>query len=161
MKKRKTTGQQSTLTADVVRAREIVLVDEFGKERARLMCSGGDGGLGGHTVIRINDDAGRPRLELQVDLSGPSIRLSTPNDGTGMGFSVNEKVGNGLVIGDHNGLPSVTFGVPHPDSKSPIKHPDITILDRQSGRGWTATSGTYAFPSEEVRAKQDAARTKP
>ncbi|MDM4019636.1 hypothetical protein, partial [Roseiconus lacunae] len=62
--------QSKKLSIDVVETQAIVLVDEYGTERAKVSCSGGEGGMGGMTAVQINDDTGRPRLELQVDPQG-------------------------------------------------------------------------------------------
>jgi hypothetical protein len=150
MKKKHPTKQPSTLTVDVVQTRAIVLVDEYGKERARLMCSGGDGGIGGLAAIQIIDDAGRPRIEIQVDQTGnPSIRLLTPRNGNGVTLAVNEGIGNGIAVGSHEGLPSIILGVPHPESKDPSQHPEITVLDPSSRHGWSTRSGAYSIPTQE------------
>ncbi|MFM7922646.1 MAG: hypothetical protein ACKPJJ_20695, partial [Planctomycetaceae bacterium] len=97
---------------------------------------------------------GRPRLELQVDPNGsPSIRLSTPNDGAGISMAVSDGNGNGLSIGDFLGKPCIMMGIPHPDSNDPRgPHPDITVLDELSHRGWTAFSGEYISPASEKSA---------
>lgn len=151
MKKKSKRRQTCKLNIDVLETRSIVLVDEFGKQRARLSCDGGDGGVGGFTHIQINDDRGQPRIELQVDTAGnASIRLATSNDGSGVSMAVNEGSGNGLSIGDHEGKPQITLAIPHPDSGDPRgAQPDITVIDNQSRRGWSALNGTYAVPTQE------------
>lgn len=148
MKKKQATRRSSKLTIDEIQTRSLVLVDEHGKARATMCCLGNEDGTSGFTLIQINDDAGRPRIELQVDHKGnPSIRLSTPNDGGGVSIGVNDGLGNGLSVGDHEGKPCIIIGVPHPDSGDPRTHPEITILDPQSCRGWTAFSGSYVIPN--------------
>lgn len=150
MKKKKLTKQPSTLTVDVIQTRALVLVDEYGKERARLMCAGGDGGIGGLTAIQVLDDAGRARIELQVDPNGnPIIRLLTPNGGQGVAVAVTEGLGNGIALGNHEGVPSIILGVPHPESKDPRLHPEITVLDTGTRRGWSTTAGEYPIPTQE------------
>ena len=148
MKKKRPKRQPKKLCIDVIETQAIVLVDEYGTERATFSCSGGDGGKGGFTVVQINDDNGRPRIELQVDENGnPCIRLLTPNDGSGVSMAVNDGVGNGLSIGDFEGKPCIMIGIPHPDSDDPRgPHPDITLIDGLSRRGWTAFDGEYKLP---------------
>jgi hypothetical protein len=148
MAKKRLKRRRKKLCVDVVETREIVLVDEFGTPRATVFCSGGNGGKGGFTVIQINDDNGRPRIELQVDEHGnPCIRLNTPNDGCGVSMAVNDERGNGLSVGDFEGKPCIMLGVPHPDSQDPPGlHPHITLIDERSRRGWTAFNGEYELP---------------
>jgi hypothetical protein len=151
MGKKRPRRQSKKLSVDVIETQAIVLVDEYGTQRATVSCSGGDGGKGGFTVIQINDDRGRPRLELQVDSSGnPSIRLSTPNDGCGVSMAVSDGHGNGLSVGDSDGKPCIMIGVPHPDSNDPRgPHPEITLIDELARRGWTAFDGEYKLPDNE------------
>lgn len=150
MAKKRAKREPKKLSIDVIEARAIVLVDEYGIERANLFCTGGDAGKGGMTVVQINDDNGRPRLELQVDPSGnPAIRLATPNDGSGVSLAVNE-VGNGMSIGDFEGKTCIMLGVPHPDSDDPRgPHPDIHVFDEDTGRQWSAFNGEYVAPTPE------------
>lgn len=154
MTKRRLKRQPRKLCIDVVETQAIVLVDKYGTQRATVSCYAGDGGKGSCTVIQINDDNGRPRLELQVDPHGnPSIRLSNPNDGAGISMAVSDGNGNGLSIGDFEGKPCIMMGIPHPDSNDPRgPHPDITVLDELSHRGWTAFSGEYISPASEKSA---------
>jgi hypothetical protein len=145
MAKKRPKRQPKKLSIDVIETRALVLVDEYGTERASVSCFGGDGGKGGFTLIQINDDDGRPRLELQVDQNGnPGIRLSTPNGGSGVSISINDPHGNGLSIGDSEGNPCIMLGVPHPDSDDPRgPHPIIDVLDRHGRRGWSVFGGAY------------------
>lgn len=155
MAKKKSKRQPSKLRVDVIETQAIVLIDEYGNERATVSSSGGSGGKGGFTVIQINDDGGRPRLELQVDPHGnPSIRLSTPNDGSGISMSVNDGIGNGISIGDCEGKPCITIGMPHPKSNDPRgTHPEITVTDELGRRGWSVFGGTYELPDNGEQAE--------
>lgn len=138
------------LSIDVVEARAIVLVDEFGIERATLSCTGGESGRRAMTVLQINDDDGRPRLELQVDPNGnPSIRLATPNDAAGISLAVSNHSGNGISVGDSEGRACITLSVPHPGSNYPPgSHPEIRILDESTGRQWSTSDGECIVPRQ-------------
>lgn len=133
------------LTIDVVEARAIYLVDEHGNERAAISCSAGEGGAGGSTVIQINDDAGRPRLELQVDSRGnPGIRLVASNGGFGVSIGVSDGQGNGISIADVEGHPCIMLGVPHPDSPDPRgRQPAIDVIDEHGRRAWSVFEGVH------------------
>lgn len=122
MAKRRPKRDPNKLTIDVIEARVIVLVDEYGNERATISCSVGADGRGGSTVIQVSDDAGRPRLELQVDREGnPGIRLSTPTGASGVSISVNAGHGNGMSIADKDGLPCIEIGGINPSEISAHK----------------------------------------
>lgn len=152
MAKKRPKRQPKKLTVDVVEARAFVLVDEYGVERASLSCFGGDGGTGGWTVIHINDDDGRPRLTLQVDDHGnPSLCLFTRNNSPGVAMAVNNGHGNGLSITDWQGKSCIMLGIPAPESNDPRgQHPDITVIDEQGRRTWSAFAGTYNLPDDEA-----------
>ena len=145
MKKKRAKRQQSKLSIDELEARSVVLVDEYGSQRVRLWCDGGDGGIGGFTKLQMNDDKGNPRIEIQIDHQGnPSIRLLTTTDGGGVSIAVNEGLGNGLSIGDHEGNPLISIGVPDPDSPDP-RGPHISVINPEGNVGWSAFNGTYAI----------------
>jgi hypothetical protein len=151
MKKRRKKQRSTKLNIDVLEVRDISLVDEFGKCRASLCCAGGDGGIGGHTLIQIYDDAGEPRIELQVGSdNNPGIRLNMPNSDAGVSLAVNKGHGNGMSINDHEGKPLVTLGVSYLDSDDPRSpHPEVVVLDPGKRRAWSSTNGPYAIPSQE------------
>jgi len=96
------------------------------------------------TVIQINDDQGRPRLELQVDPSGnPGVWRSTPSDGPGVSLSVNRH-GNGISVSDAEGKPCIMLGVGHAKTGDPRgPGPQIDVLDEQNGRGWSVFDGPH------------------
>ena len=144
MGKKRPKRQPKKLSVDVVEARQIVLVDEFGTERASLFCLGGDGGIGGYTTIQLNGDDGRPRLELQVDAKGSCIRLLNPNDSSGVSLAVQFGECNGIFIGDGGGRTCITLGIHDPKSNHPPgPHPDIHIIDERTGRFWSAMDGLH------------------
>jgi hypothetical protein len=158
MPKRRPKRDPKKLTIDVIEARAIVLVDEYGNERATLSCSDGADGVGGFTVIQIKDDAGRPRLELQVDPDGnPGIRLVTSNGAAGVSMSVSAR-GNGISVADFDGKPCISLGVPHPDSGDPrAPRPAIDVIDERGGRVWSVFDGVHelreAGPGPDANAK--------
>lgn len=147
-KKKRRKNAPTKLSIDVIEARVLVLVDEFGTERVSVSCSGGEGGQGGSTVFHIKDDDGCPRLTLQVDCRGnPSVLLSTPNGGAGVSMAVNADRGNGFAIGDSAGRPLIQMGVPGEKSEDPRgPHPSIDVLDKNGGRGWSVFGGAYQLP---------------
>lgn len=150
MAKKRPKQRPKKLSVDVVETQSIVLVDDYGTERAAIYCTGGDGGQGGMTVVRINDDSGRPRVEIQVAPDGtPSIRLSTPNDGAGVSMSVNSKSGNGISIGDYKGDTCISMGVDSSDSQNPNgSRPDIVLFDHDKQIAWSAfAGGTFKYKS--------------
>ncbi len=150
MKKRRKKRQTSKLNIDELEVRRITLVDEYGKSRASLHCSGGDGGIGGFTSISLNDDAGQPRIELEVHEGSPFIRLNMPDANAGVSIAANDGLGNGMSVYDHEGKPLVQIGVSHPDSDDPRSpHPEVVVLDPGKRRAWSSTNGSYAIPSQE------------
>jgi hypothetical protein len=142
---------------DVIEAQCIVLVDEYGTERASLSCSGGNGGAGSYTVIHVNDDKGRPTITLQVDDRGnPSICLFTRNSAPGVSMAVNSGQGNGLSIGNSEGKPCIMMGVPGPESDDPrAPTPDITVIDEQGRKVWSVFSGEYEMPEGQHEVEND------
>lgn len=133
-KKKRAKRPKAKLNIDELEVRQISLIDEYGTCRASLSCSGGDGGIGRRTSIEINDDAGQPRIELEVvDDGSPFLRLNMPNQVAGVSLGVNEGQGNGMSIYDHEGRPLVMLGVSHPASDDPRgAHPDVVVLDPEN-----------------------------
>ena len=155
MAKKRPKRQPKKLAIDVIEAQSIVLVDEYGTERARLSCLGGNGGTGGYTVIHVNDDTGRPTITLQVDGRGnPSICLFTRNSAPGVSMAVNSAQGNGLSIGSSEGKPCIMMGVPGPESDDPrAPTPEITVIDEQGRRVWSVFGGQYEIPEDQHEVK--------
>lgn len=153
MAKKRAKAQVSNLTVDSIETKMVVLVDEYGKQRANLSCSGGDGGNGGFTLLQIFDDGGKPRIELQVDGTGnASIALKNVNGGsTGVSMVVSES-GNGWGVNDHRGVPCISCGVGHPESNHP-GGPNISVVDRKATLGWNAFHGVYSLP---IQGEEDA-----
>lgn len=147
MKKRKK-RQTSKLNIDELEVRRITLVDEYGKSRASLHCSGGDGGIGGFTSISLNDDAGQPRIELEVHEGSPFIRLNMPDANAGVSIAANDGLGNGMSVYDHEGRPLIQIGISHPDSDDP-RGSEISVLNPPSRRGWSSSNGSYEIPTQE------------
>ena len=144
MAKKKRKNRPTKLAIDVVEARSFVLVDEYGNERASLSCTGGSGDGEGVTVVHINDSQRRPCLSIQVDEQGNSnICLFTMNSAPGVSIVVDSSRGNGLGITDGEGKPCIMLGVPGPESQDPrAPTPDISIIDEQGRRFWSAFGGT-------------------
>lgn len=141
--------QPTKLTIDVIETRVLSLVDEFGNQRANLFCSSGEQGM---TIIQLNDDSGRPRLELQVDWEGnPSIRLMQANGQLGISMAANRGNGNGISICDAEGAPSVRLGISDPnntrDPRAP--HSELTVVDPFRKRGWSPFDGVYELPNRK------------
>lgn len=59
---------------EVIRARQFVLVDGAGKERASLVADGA-----GSVFLVMFDPNGRPRADMSVTPYGPSINFHDPN----------------------------------------------------------------------------------
>jgi hypothetical protein len=140
MAKKRPKREPKKLSIDVVEARAIVLVDEYGNERVSLSCSGEAGGF---TVIHINDGQGRPSLTIQVDDQGNAgICLFNRDNSTGVSLGVNNGRGNGLSVADPSGQPCIILGAPGPDSDDPRgPSPEITVLDSHGQRMWSAFGG--------------------
>ena len=145
MGKKKPKRQPKKLAVDVIEAQQIILVDEYGTQRASLSCSGGDGDAGGYTVIHIKDDEGRPRIMLQVDDQGnPCICLFTRNNSPGVSMAVDHGHGNGLTICDSEGKPCIMLGIGGPDSNDPRSpEPEITMIDEHGRKVWTVFDEAY------------------
>lgn len=145
MPKKRPKRDPKKLTIDVIEARAIVLVDEYGNERVTVSCNAGADGIGGFAVIQIKDDSGLPRLELQVDGQGNAcIRLITPNGGSGVSIAAADGQGNGMSIADFEGKPCISLGVPHPDSGDPrAPRPAIDVIDEHGQRVWSVFDGVH------------------
>lgn len=150
-RKKRAKRQTSKLNIDELEVRQISLVDEYGTCRASLGCTGGDGGVGGFTSIQLNDDAGQPRIELEVvDDGSPFVRLNMPSQVPGVSIAANDQQGNGLSVYDHEGKPLIKIGISHPESDDPRgPTPEMVVLDPISRRAWSSTNGSYAIPSQE------------
>lgn len=148
MAKKRLKRKPKKLSVDVIETQSIILVDEYGSERAKLSCSGGDGGIGGFTYISLNDDEGHPKITLQVgDHGNPSITLYTRNNSSGVSMAVNNGHGNGLAIHGSHSKSCIMLGVPGPESNDPRgQTPDITVIDENGQRNWSAFEGTYEIP---------------
>lgn len=158
MAKRRPKRDPKRLTIDVIEARAIVLVDEYGNERATVSCTVADGGMGGFTVIQIKDDAGRPRLELQVDPDGnPGIRLFTSTGASGVSIAATAGRGNGMSISDMDGRPGISLGVPHPDSGDPrAPRPASDVIDERGQRVWSVFDGVHKLREAESAPSESA-----
>jgi hypothetical protein len=160
MGKKRPKRQPKKLNVDIVETQAIVLVDEFGTERASLSCSGGDGGAGGHTVVHLHDDEGRPRITLQVDDQGnPSMCLFNCSNSPGVSMAANGDRGNGLKICDADGKSVIMLGIPGPESDDPRgPKPDITVFDEQGGTQWTVSDGACELPKTQNDVEADNAK---
>jgi hypothetical protein len=140
MSKKRANRQTLKLTADVIEARAFVLVDGSGRERATLSTI--DGETGSLTVIDVKDDAGRPRITLQVDdKGGSSITLFTLSGGSGVSLAAT-RAGNGVSIADVEGRPCIMAGVSGLDSHDPRgPGPKLDVLDEDKRRTWSVFDG--------------------
>jgi hypothetical protein len=132
-------AQQETqsLKAKVDSARAFVLVDGDGNERACLAAT--PSGKHGAVVLHLHDAEGRPRIMLQVDSEGnPSIALFTKVNSPAISLALNSSRGNGLTIGNSDGVPCIDIGVPKrgPDYWGD-DHPRITVRDHEGEELWS------------------------
>jgi hypothetical protein len=104
-----TREEEKTISADVIEARCIRLVDESGKVSIELSTSQiGDGVR--LTVIQILDDNGQPRLELQVSNDEAGIRIVDKSDKASISLAT-RKYGSGLSVQNAEGSLSIVAGV--------------------------------------------------
>lgn len=137
-KKRRKQRPKKVIT-DVVETQCLVLVDEYGTERANLSCFGGDGGSGGHVVVHLNDDRGRPRMSLQVDREGnPGICLFTSGNSPAVTVAVNGDRGVGISIADLDGKPCIEIGKPARGADPRGDAANIRVWDVHGRRSWAA-----------------------
>lgn len=132
--------EETTITADRIEARYIALVDDHGVERAALFVSDVPN-YPPSTVIRIMGADGLPKLELQVDGVHPGIRLSTPQQATGISLAVND-IANGIMIADNEGRPIFQCGMYHDPTHGECgSQPRIALEDHTTGLGWEVIAG--------------------
>jgi hypothetical protein len=148
--KKRSKKRRARLAVDVLEARVISLMDERGKRRASLTCFPGREGRG-FTLLELLDDAGCPRLTLQVDEKGiPSIGLFTATGGPCVSMSVNEG-GSGLSIWgtekDSGFLMLGVAGTKHNDPRGP--GPRLDVVDSKGRRSWSVFDGTIQHPPEQ------------
>jgi hypothetical protein len=149
MGKKRRKQKQTKLSIDQIETRRIVLVDDYGNQRADISCSGGDGEANGFTVIHLSDHTGRPLLSLQVsDQGNSSITLFNTNNSPGVSMAVNPGRGNVISVHDGEGKPFIDMGVPGPRSEDPdAPSPRVTIFDLAKKKGWNPFTGTYEIDS--------------
>jgi len=148
--RKRTKKRRVRLAVDELEVRSISLVDERGKQRACLVCAPGQDGSG-FTFLHLIDDAGCPRLTLQVDGKGiPSIALFPPTGGPCVSMSVNEG-GSGLSIwGSENDAGFLMLGVAGPNGNDPRgPGPRLDVVDPKGRRSWSVFDGTIEHPPEQ------------
>lgn len=132
---------RDVMRVDVLEARQIRLVDQSGKERASLSSWASDKDNPGGVVLQLHGENGLPRVELQVDGGGCSVRLNTKEDAQGITLSINDGVGTGIGINNHNNYPCIRIGISHPDSNDPRgNHPEVTMYEGDEQRTWMIDS---------------------
>ena len=117
------------LSVNTLEVRELRLVNSKGELRATMACSAS--GTGDElTVFQMFDEAGTPRIELQVSEEGCVVRLNTLGDSQGVSIGASNNRGNGLSINRDDNRPAITMGVSHPDSGDPRgEYAELTIHD--------------------------------
>jgi hypothetical protein len=156
MAKKRPRREPKKLTIDTIEARSISLVDEFGKERVMMACSGGDGESGGCTVIHIYNGKGQIALTIQVEDQGdPHIALFNRDGSSGVTLGVNDPRGSGVRVADAQGKFRVTMSVRGPATDDP-RGPgaDLMALDFDARRMWTAFDGEKAIAKKDDAAAQ-------
>jgi hypothetical protein len=150
--KRRRLRKAKKLSVGVLQARAIVLVDESGKERVTVSCSVSVSCPRGFTVIQINDDAGRPRLEFQVDCDGnPCLRLVESTGTSGVEIVATAQKGNGISVAGSDGKQFISLGVSHPDSVDPRgARPTIDVVDLKNQQMWSVFDGVQRLPASEA-----------
>jgi len=112
-----TREEEKTISADVIEARSIRLVDESGKVSIELSTSQiGDGVR--LTVIQIFDDNGKPRLELQVCNDEAGIRIVDKSDKASISLATRED-GSGMSLRNAEGSLSIVAGVANDTERDP------------------------------------------
>jgi hypothetical protein len=87
---REGTEQQTTLVENEVRAHQIILVDQKGKERASLVADNA-----GSVFLVMSDAAGKTRVNLSVSNDGPSLVFL---DKSGQARTI---LGSTTLVGSH------------------------------------------------------------
>lgn len=112
-----TLNEQKTISADVVVARCIRLVDESGNVSIELSTSQIANGVR-LTVIQIFDDNGMPRLELQVTNDEAGIRIVDKSDKASISLAT-RKDGSGMSLRNAEGSLSIVAGVANDTERDP------------------------------------------
>ncbi|MDB4731541.1 hypothetical protein OAF74_01755 [bacterium] len=151
MGKKRRKKQQTKLAIDQIEARSLVLVDEYGNQRANISCSGGEDGVSGYVGIQLTDHTGRPVISIQVDDEGNSnIQLCNVNNSSGVSMAVSER-GNGLSINNSEGKPCIMMGAPGPKSDNPdAPSPRVAVLDTAKKKIWQPFTGTNDLIEKEA-----------
>jgi hypothetical protein len=112
-----TSKEEKTISADVIEARCIRLVDESGHVSVELSTSKIDDGLR-LTVIQIFDDNGMPRLELQVSNDEAGIRIIDKSDKAKI-LLATRKDGSGMSLQNAEGSLSIVAAVANDAERDP------------------------------------------
>jgi hypothetical protein len=112
-KKKRRTQSPRMISTDHIETQSLSLVDQYGVQRAALTCDGGEGGLGGSTVLHFYGDDGAPRVTLQVQHEGGiGIIVFSEGGKPALSIAANQASGNGVNIADQDGKPRIMAGVP-------------------------------------------------
>lgn len=125
--------EKSVQVADVVEARCIRLVDEFGNVSIELSNSKSSDG-GRFTVIQIFDENGLPRLELQVSNAESGIRIIDKSSKASISLSTRVD-GSGMSIRNAEGSLSIIAGVANDSELDPNgkrQRPRLELHDHTS-----------------------------
>lgn len=109
--------EKVTISADVIEARCIRLIDESGQVSVKLSTSKVDDGLR-VTVIQIFDDNGMPRLELQVSNDEAGIRIIDKSDNAKI-LLATRKDGSGMSLQNAEGSLSIVAAVANETERDP------------------------------------------
>jgi hypothetical protein len=95
-------------------------VDEYGTERARLICSGGESGSVPHTNFELMDQDGLPRVVIQIAGDSTVFQLRYKDQKGHIGFGNHgDPNGAGFGITDENGDLQIRILVPRTDCNIP------------------------------------------
>ncbi len=113
-------GKKDVVSADVIEARCIRLVDSKGKRRVELSTSQTETGdlL---TVIQIFDEKGLPRIELSVAGDEAGIRITDKSDGANISLATRND-GSGMSMQNAEGTTMILAGTPNDTELDPSGH---------------------------------------
>jgi hypothetical protein len=116
--------------ADVVVARQFVLVDENDRERASLVFLGDS--QNELVALQLCDGEQRPQIALQVDQKGnPGVLFFSAENVPVITLTVNEQA-SGVCVSDASGYPCIEICVPVTDM------PRINVRDHTGSTFWTS-----------------------
>ena len=130
-----TPDEPKVVTADVIEAGMIVLVDDSGKRRAELSCKSEQHCEDGYAIAQLFDGDGRPRITMQVNQEGASIQLWNRSNSPCVTLNVADERGTGIVVTDSAGKSRFQAGATNNDtsSESEIR---VEIVDSTGVNTW-------------------------